>query len=168
MPHVSTRCLASLPTGRSVGVLRSSGFTLIEVMITVAIVAILAGIAVPAYSEYMRRGQLPEAFGALADYRVKMEQYYQDNRYYGAAACADVNPPAWNVFPAQRYFTFGCVLSGATANGGRQDYTITATGADGRAVGHVFTVDSNNVRRTTEFKGAASTKACWLVRGDEC
>ena len=68
---------------RSTKRLPASGFTLIEVMITVAIVAILGSIALPAYFDYVRRGQLPEAFSNLADYRVKMEQYYQDNRNYG-------------------------------------------------------------------------------------
>jgi type IV pilus assembly protein PilE len=147
---------------------RARGFTLIEVMVTVAIVAILAAIAMPAYSDYMRRGQVPEAFTFLSDYRVKMEQYYQDNRNYGVAGCADVNPPSWAGFGAQRYFTFSCTLSGATAAGGRQGYTLTATGATGRATGHVYTVDSANNRATTQFKGAASTKTCWLARGDEC
>lgn len=58
-------------------------------MVAVAIVAILAGTALPAYTDYVRRGQLPDAFSALADYRVKMEQYYQDRRNYGTAACTD-------------------------------------------------------------------------------
>ena len=62
------------------------GFTLIELMIVIAVVAILAAVALPAYGDYLRRGQLPEAFTNLADLRVKMEQYYQDNRSYGAAA----------------------------------------------------------------------------------
>ena len=58
----------------------NSGFTLIEVMITVAIVAILAAIAVPSYNEYVQRARITEATSALADMRNKMEQYFQDNR----------------------------------------------------------------------------------------
>ena len=58
--------------------LHSAGFTLIEVMIVVAIVAILAGIALPSYLDYVRRGQIQEGTTALADGRVKMEQFFQD------------------------------------------------------------------------------------------
>jgi len=162
----SSRRHASFQAHAAPSARRPHGFTLIEVMVTVAIVAILAGIAIPSYTDYIRRGQLPEAFGALSDYRVKMEQYYQDNRNYGVAACADVNPPSWNGFAAQKYFRFTCTLSG-----GGQQYTLTAQGATGRAVGHTYTLtttDALNPKHTTFFKGAASTKACWLVRGDEC
>jgi type IV pilus assembly protein PilE len=150
---------------------RFDGFTLIEVMITVAIVAILASIAIPSYSEYLRRGQLPEAFTFLSDYRVKMEQYYQDNRNYGVAACVDTNTPtSWNFTPAARqYFDFTCDLAGATASGGRQGYTLTATGRAGRAIGHIYTLDSGNTKATLRFKDAVvADKQCWLVRGSEC
>ena len=58
----------------------NSGFTLIEVMITVAIVAILAAIAVPSYNEYVQRARITEATSNLSDMRNKMEQYFQDNR----------------------------------------------------------------------------------------
>lgn len=144
----------------------SAGFTLIEVMITVLIVGILASVALPSYRDYVRRGQLPEAFTGLADYRVKMEQYYQDHRKYGTSACADgTGAPAWNSFkPAgATYFTFSCALSSAG-----QGYTLTATGSSGQASGHTYTLDVDNAKGTTQYKGTTVSKACWLLRGDEC
>lgn len=143
---------------------RHRGFTLIEVMITVAIVAILSAVAVPAYSDYIRRGQLPEAFTNLSDYRTKMEQYYQDNRNYGTAACADVGPPSWSVWPSsKKYFTYDCLLTL-----GGQGYLIAATGSSGRATGHDYSINESNAQTTSAFKGAAVAKTCWVARGDEC
>ena len=145
------------------------GFTLIELMITVAIIAILAGVALPSYVDYVRRGQLPEAFAGLSDFRVKMEQYYQDNRNYGTANCVDANTPSWGTntptltYAGQENFTFTCALT----NSG-QGYTLTATGSAARAVGHTYTLNHANARATTAFKGASSAKACWLVKGSEC
>ena len=77
------------------------GFTLIELMIVVAIIGILASIAVPNYTEYVRSGKAIEATAALGDQRVKMEQYFQDNRTYVGGPCT---PTADSV----RYFTFSC------------------------------------------------------------
>jgi type IV pilus assembly protein PilE len=154
------------------------GFTLIEVLITVAIVAILAGIALPAYRDYVRRGSLPEAHSFLSDYRVKMEQYFQDNRNYGTGSnCAVVGPPAWAAgldgtqtnSPSTK-FTFTC----APGSTGTLDtsFLITATGNTGTvAAGHVYTIsqDDSKPRATTMFKGSAvANKSCWLVKGDEC
>ncbi|KLN54680.1 type IV pilin protein [Variovorax paradoxus] len=146
----------------------SSGFTLIEVMIVVAIIAILASIAVPSYNDYVRRGQLPEAFNRLSDYRSKMEQYYQDNRNYGTAAnkCAsDAAAASWNTFPVDgTHFSFSCVASGATF----QAYTITATGISGSVTGHVYTINETGVRGTTKFKGATVATTCWLTKSTTC
>ncbi len=145
----------------------AAGFTLIELMITVAILAILAGVGYPAYSDYVRRGQLPEAFAALSDYRVKLEQYFQDYKNYGTTvggACANApTAPSWNTFvPANRkYFNYTCLV---TASG----YTLTATGAGGQATGHTYTVNEANLQKTTSFKGAAVDKSCWMVKGTEC
>lgn len=143
---------------------QQKGFSLIELMVVVAILGILLTVALPSYKDYVRRGQLPEGLTALADFRIKMEQYYQDNRKYGTSNCADgANAPSWNAFNATSNFSFTCALS----NSG-QGYLITATGQAGQAVGHVYTLDHDNVKATTKFKANAVTKACWLLRGDEC
>ena len=54
------------------------GFTLIELMITVAIIAILAAVALPAYSTYVTRARITDAVKGLSEMRLKMEQYFQD------------------------------------------------------------------------------------------
>ena len=137
---------------------RSRGFTLIEVMITVAIIGILAAIAIPSYNDYVIRGRIVGAVGPLADMRVKMEQYFQDHRtYVGACAAGTVAP-----LPATADgFTFSCSDLSATA------YTATATGS-AIMTGFVYTLDQANVRRTTGVKsgwsGANST--CWVLRKD--
>src|SRR5262249_31308065 len=143
------------------------GFTLIELMIAVVIVAILASVGYPAYTDYIRRSQLQEAFAAMSDYRVKMEQYFQDYRNYGKndpGPCANGNnAPNWSNFvPANRKnFTYSCTA----ASGG---YTISATGSSGAVVGHVYTINEANLRKTTTFKGGAVDKSCWLEKGGEC
>jgi type IV pilus assembly protein PilE len=145
------------------------GFTLIEVMIVVGIIAILSAVAIPSYSEYARRGQLPEGFSQLSDYRIKMEQFFQDNRNYGTGDCgipATGPAPKWSDFtiegnkPSSK-FKYLCVL---LDDGG---FRITATGKDeARTKGHVFTIDHNNFRTTTSFKGKTVEKDCWLTRDE--
>lgn len=139
---------------------RQQGFTLVELMIVVAIIGILAAVALPSYKDYVRRSQLPEATSALATLRIKFEQYYQDNRNFGTASCTN---GAVALSGASK-FTITCELT----NTG-QGYVLTATGASGQATGHDYTLDQSNAQSTTKFKGESVTgKNCWLLKGDEC
>jgi type IV pilus assembly protein PilE len=135
------------------------GFTLIEVMIIVVVLGILSAIAIPNYSRYVTRGQLVEATNALAEYRVRMEQFFQDNRTYANAggACGAALPA--------NLTNFGVAC--AIAAGG-QAYTATATGA-GSTAGFVYTINQANVRATTglpahwgSLPGDAGTR--WVTR----
>ena len=145
----------------------TAGFTLIEVMIVVAIIGILSAVAYPAYTDYVRRGQVQEAFTQLSTLRAKMEQYYQDNRNYGTSTgCAsDTSASSWNGFAATERFTYSCSTSSPF-----QTYTITATGSAGAAVGNIYTIDQDGNRRTTRFKGTdlSVTTNCWLTKSTSC
>lgn len=153
----SSACRLSRPTRLSCLSHRSRGFTLIELIITVAIVAILAAVALPAYTSYLRRGDLAEAFSTLSAYRVTMEQYYQDNRSYGSGTTCGPTTPS------SQFFTITCALKTGGAG-----YTLTATGSGRRTTGYDYTVDEANAKKTTKFANASSTKTCWLIKGSEC
>ena len=145
---------------------KQSGFTLIEIMITVAILAILSAMAIPQYQDYVTRGELPEAHAGLGAFRVAMEQYYQDNRNYGTGACGVTGTAA----PQYKYFTHTCV----TTNAG-QGYTATATGTGGRVTGppaFVFTINEQNARQTTAVPAgwapATMPAPCFVTRKGSC
>jgi type IV pilus assembly protein PilA len=55
------------------------GFTLIELMIVVAIIAIIAAVAIPAYQDYVIRGQVAEGFNLFGGVRPTLEEYYANN-----------------------------------------------------------------------------------------
>jgi type IV pilus assembly protein PilE len=86
---------------------RKSGFTLIEVMVVVAIVAILASIAIPSYTNYIMRSKITEATSNLLAMRTKIEQYYQDTRSYApATGTLPCNPGTVAPLPTGlKYFT---------------------------------------------------------------
>jgi type IV pilus assembly protein PilE len=144
---------------------RARGFTLIELLIAVAIIAVLARIAIPSYSQYVVRSKLTEATGSLAEARMKMEQYYQDNRVYGAANGTTCGP----TMPTTAIFAYTC----ATSSSG-QAFTVTATSQSGKGLGsaaghYVYTLNHTNTKGTSTYNNAAqSGKACWLLKGDEC
>jgi type IV pilus assembly protein PilE len=133
------------------------GVTLPEVMITIAIVGILAGIALPNYQGYIQRSTLSEAFDGLSAYRLRMDQAFHNNGNFGAGACAVATPT-----PTEN-FTFACELTD-----GGQGYLASAVGI-GRMVGFAFSVDDDGRRITAAFPGQALLPAtCWLSKKGEC
>lgn len=138
----------------------SSGFTLIEIMVTVAIIAVLSSIAVPAYTDHVRRTQATDATSNLAAGRTRLEQFFQDNRNYGSTATT-----CGITVAASTSFAYTCNWG---AGGTNQSFRITATGSPG-GTSHVYTITDSGARTTTTFKGVAQTgKNCWLLRGGEC
>ena len=136
---------------------RFGGFTLIEVMITVAVIAIIAAVALPSYIDYATRGKLVEAKTNLSDMRTRLEQYFLDNRAYPTtcAAYASGAPPTNTIYlPASiKNFAITCALTDTT-------YTVTATG-----LGFVFTIDQANAKKTTTVPSGWSTSTvCWVSR----
>ena len=129
------------------------GFTLIEVMVTVAIVGILAAVALPAYTAYIQRARVPAALDALSSVATRLEQRFQDTGGYPtAASCGGL------AMPTVKNFAVTCTSTATT-------FTATATGS-GQLAGYTYTIDQTGARATTAHpKGTA---ACWSTRGTLC
>ena len=128
---------------------RAAGFTLIELMIAVAIVGILTMVALPAYKDYVKRGKLTEAFNQLSACSVTFGQYYQDNRTYtgtSAPTCAST-----------QNFTY--TVSGPSST----SYSLVATGSTTTVTGFTFTLTDQGVRATTAAPtGWPTSTTCWV------
>ena len=160
--------LSSLPrSARAVSVRgRHAGFTLIELMIAVAIVGIIAAVAYPQYTSYVQRSRLAEATGNLSTTRVRLEQVFQERRNYGSTA-ADCSASGV-VLPTGDFFDYSCTWGSSSSS---QSFLLTATGkTSANMAGFTFTVDQNNLQRTTAFPGAGGLPTnCWLRRqGQTC
>ncbi len=107
---------------------------------------------------------LVDGTAVLADYRIKLEQDFQDNRNYGTAgaACRIAAPTA------SSFFNYACVVGAAPAD----TFVVTATSVAGGGMGasgaFVYTLNEQNARATTSYKGTSVTKTCWLISGSEC
>ena len=153
-------------SGRITVMQRQRGFTLLEMMVTVATLAIVAAIALPNYIDYTTRSKIVEATTGLSDMRVRLEQYFADNRQYptGCIASAAGPAPAGKIYlpTSTKYFAFTCALAATT-------YTVTATGTQsGGMVGFVYTVDQTNTRKTVSlppgWAGGGASSTCWVMR----
>jgi type IV pilus assembly protein PilE len=132
---------------------RARGFTLIELMVTVAIVGILMAVAIPSYSSYVLRARTTEAFTALAAFQPAAEQYWANNRKYN-----DVPAPT-------NTENFEYVVTSASDSA----YLLTATGKN-KMLGFAYTINQSGIKKTTlvpttpAFAGWLTNDTCWVDR----
>jgi type IV pilus assembly protein PilE len=150
------------------------GFSLVELMVAVAVVAILSAIAIPSYSAYVIRGQRAAAKAVLLQTAQAMERYYtQNGSYVTTAGLFPLNPVGGTatcvaLAPMDSNTTTYCISGAATASRG---YVLSATpcGAGGcpaaanqgyqDAACNVLTIDNTGLKAVV---GATSTAdQCW-------
>lgn len=130
---------------------QQNGFSLIELLVVVAIIGVLAAVAIPNYNDYLTKGRITDAVGALSGMQVKMEQHFLDTRDYSSACTAtSVAPKPANT----NYFDFTCTLPSATT------YQIDATGKSSMA-GFTY-------RITQTGKSTVALPAGWTLPATGC
>lgn len=133
---------------------RESGFTLIEVMITVVIIAILASIAYPSYQEFVKRGNRTEGQAFLSEIAARQERYYTQNNEY---VTSDADIGKLNLKDGKNSETKKYVLSLSKidSDGG---YTLTATQQFGDSACGNLTLAATGVKGVS---GSKDWKDCW-------
>ncbi|HLA36594.1 MAG TPA: prepilin-type N-terminal cleavage/methylation domain-containing protein [Rhodocyclaceae bacterium] len=146
---------------------RGEGFSLIELMIAIAIIGILMAIALPNYNDYIRKGKLVEATSTLLQYRTYMEQYYQDMRGYGLAAQTDCGVAITDtriVNMNLSYFDVACSVDNVA--GLPQTYLMTMTGKDDLSC-YVYRLNQQNKREFSRDSGTTFTVS-WPTNPAKC
>lgn len=133
--------------------MRRNGFTLVELMIVVAILGILAAIAIPTYRNYVGSAKRSEAKANLETIRLLEEQYYADQRSYIAGANTNALTAALPGFQpgnvADLNYDYKVEANAGTTNNIATSFKATATGKAGRVTGgtaDVLTIDEQNTK----------------------
>lgn len=134
--------------------MKQAGFTLIEVMITVAIIGILAAIALPSYGRYVARSKVADAIGNLSNAKSGMEQFYQDNGTYLLGTNCGAGTPA-----SVDGFNFTCTATATT-------YNVTMTGT-GSVAAYQYSIDNFGAKATVASPFGTSN-TCWLISSTNC
>lgn len=144
---------------------KPNGFTLIELMIVVAIVGILAAIAYPSYQQQVRDSRRGDCAGALAGLANAMERFYtMNNTYVGAAAGGVANgAPANTTYSAQCPVGGGTPTYNLTIAATATNYTVQAapTGAQATDSCGTLTLTSTGVKGVTGASGGKTWQDCW-------
>jgi type IV pilus assembly protein PilE len=139
------------------------GFTLMEVMVTVAIIGILAAIAIPAYTSYIQRANRVDARRQLIEAAAFLQRCFSQNNDYRCAnaAPATMNPPFDQApaAPATAKYTIS-VFSGGGPTSTAFELRATPTGIMNGDECGIFTLNSAGVRDIVATSGRTATD-CW-------
>ena len=141
-----------------------TGFTLIELMIAVAIVALLAAIAVPQYNGYVERARRTDATTALTRIAGQLERCYTPIGKYNHANCTqytDVNKG----LPSEDG-DYDLTIAAVAGSNAKQSYVLTATArADGSQANDdicdTFTLTNLREKGSTPAPAAGADNPCW-------
>ncbi len=129
------------------------GFTLVELMIVVVIVAILGSIAYPVYQDQMRKTRRADAKSALMDAAAKMERHYtQFGRY--SATLANVGIAATS---PENFYSIAATVT----NPNSQTFTMTATRAGQQAGDKCGNYTINQAQNRSVTGGSLTSQQCW-------
>lgn len=137
-----------------------NGFTLMEVMIVLAIVAILSSIALPSYKTYTAKQKARSGQSDLVALSMNMENYLQNTTSYPSTttstAATQTALSGWNPAAAGNFtYTISAVTQPTTSANG--SYTLTATGIGSALSGCTMTLSSANARTMSGCPDAATT-----------
>ncbi len=141
-----------------------AGFTLIEIMITVAIAAILMAIAYPNYQQYLVESRRTDAQNALLAFATSMERYHSDNNSYANAHSGTgyPNPPKTTLFPSQTPIDSSAKFYNLTLQAAdNSSYTLRATpitGSGQQGDGYLELTSIGIKRWDKDDNGAISTE----------
>lgn len=134
---------------------RSRGFTLIELMITVAVIGILAAVAYPAYLDQVRKARRAEAQATLLNISARQQQMLLDTRSYVAAATAADIPAALNIsVPNTVTQTYDIAITVGTATVPSFVVTATPKGTQSADKCNVMSIDQTGSK-------SAAIATCW-------
>jgi type IV pilus assembly protein PilE len=141
--------------------MKRNGFSLVELMIAVTIVAILAMIAVPGYNQYVRRANRADATKTLIlDAQALERCYSQSFNYAGCPGAAVGAAPS-----VEGKYTVTIAVPDPAAPAGTASYLITAVPLAALQVGDLacqtFTLNTQGLQKATDSGGATNTQVCW-------
>lgn len=134
---------------------RQAGFTLIELMVTVAVIGILAAVAIPSYLEHILKSRRAEAQSVLMDIGTRQQQRLLDVRSYAATTAAlNITVPA----TVSAHYT---IAINAPAGAIPPTFTVTATPQGGQTKDKCGTLGIDNANTKTAIKGGVAQTGCW-------
>ena len=132
--------------------MKNKGFTLLELLIVIAIIGILAGVAYPSYMQYLLKSKRSEAQSILIELANRQEMYYLDHHQYAADLKTELGLSANPFITENGYYSVSSSSATATV-----DFTLTATAINTQAAD----TDCAKLGINQNLEKTATSSSCW-------